>query len=105
MRIGKILNFFDSLKSLKISSLQTKKASITLTFIFVIRLGLEPKTYCLEGSCSIQLSYRTCHALFRIAGAKVYNFWQTAKYFPNIYLYQRAETYLWRVARTAPGPA
>ena len=26
---------------------------------FVIRLGLEPKTYCLEGSCSIQLSYRT----------------------------------------------
>ena len=59
MRIGEILNFFDSLKSLKISSLQTKKASITLTFIFVIRLGLEPKTYCLEGSCSIQLSYRT----------------------------------------------
>ncbi len=59
MRIGKILNFFDSLKSLKISSLQTKKASITLTFIFVIPLGLEPKTYCLEGSCSIQLSYGT----------------------------------------------
>ncbi len=25
----------------------------------VIRLGFEPRTYCLEGSCSIQLSYRT----------------------------------------------
>ena len=25
----------------------------------VISLGLEPKTYCLEGSCSIQLSYET----------------------------------------------
>ena len=45
----------------------------------VIRLGLEPKTYCLEGSCSIQLSYRTGLALFRFAGAKVTIFWQTAK--------------------------
>ena len=26
---------------------------------FVIRIGFEPMTYCLEGSCSIQLSYRT----------------------------------------------
>ena len=25
----------------------------------MIPLGLEPKTYCLEGSCSIQLSYGT----------------------------------------------
>jgi hypothetical protein len=25
----------------------------------VIRSGFEPETYCLEGSCSIQLSYRT----------------------------------------------
>ena len=25
----------------------------------VIRAGFEPATYCLEGSCSIQLSYRT----------------------------------------------
>ena len=25
----------------------------------VILSGLEPETYCLEGSCSIQLSYRT----------------------------------------------
>ena len=27
--------------------------------LFVIRSGFEPETYCLEGSCSIQLSYRT----------------------------------------------
>ena len=27
--------------------------------LLVIPLGLEPKTYCLEGSCSIQLSYGT----------------------------------------------
>ena len=27
--------------------------------LFVIRLGLEPKTHSLEGCCSIQLSYRT----------------------------------------------
>jgi hypothetical protein len=25
----------------------------------VIPFGFEPKTYCLEGSCSIQLSYET----------------------------------------------
>jgi hypothetical protein len=25
----------------------------------VIRTGFKPVTYCLEGSCSIQLSYRT----------------------------------------------
>ena len=30
----------------------------------VIRLGLEPKTYCLEGSCSIQLSYQTKNLVF-----------------------------------------
>ena len=28
-------------------------------FSYVIRIGFEPMTYCLEGSCSIQLSYRT----------------------------------------------
>ncbi len=27
--------------------------------LLVIRSGFEPETYCLEGSCSIQLSYRT----------------------------------------------
>jgi hypothetical protein len=30
----------------------------------VIRSGFEPETYCLEGSCSIQLSYRTIDGLF-----------------------------------------
>jgi hypothetical protein len=28
----------------------------------VIRIGFEPMTYCLEGSCSIQLSYRTLNS-------------------------------------------
>ena len=32
----------------------------------VIRKGFEPLTYCLEGSCSIQLSYRT-KSLFQLA--------------------------------------
>jgi hypothetical protein len=38
-----------------------KEKSITLAmlFLFVIPFGFEPKTYCLEGSCSIQLSYGT----------------------------------------------
>lgn len=27
--------------------------------LFVNRIGFEPMTYCLEGSCSIQLSYRS----------------------------------------------
>jgi hypothetical protein len=27
--------------------------------LLVIPFGFEPKTYCLEGSCSIQLSYGT----------------------------------------------
>jgi hypothetical protein len=34
---------------------------------FVIPFGFEPKTYCLEGSCSIQLSYGT--SVFRRANA------------------------------------
>ncbi len=33
-----------------------------LSLFHVIPLGLEPKTYCLEGSCSIQLSYGTIKA-------------------------------------------
>ena len=32
---------------------------VSSCWVLVIRLGLEPKTYFLEGSCSIQLSYRT----------------------------------------------
>ena len=36
-----------------------KRDALTSVPFPVIRLGLEPKTYCLEGSCSIQLSYQT----------------------------------------------
>ena len=45
---------------------------LTISFLRILKvipLGLEPKAYCLEGSCSIQLSYGT--ALFVIAAAKV----------------------------------
>ena len=34
----------------------------------VIRIGFEPMTYCLEGSCSIQLSYRTSGRKYSIIG-------------------------------------
>ena len=53
-------------------------------FIKVIRLGLEPKTYCLEGSCSIQLSYRTSLILISLCGksaAKVVIFFEPTKFF------------------------
>ena len=36
-----------------------KKRSENSSFFVVIPLRLERKTYCLEGSCSIQLSYGT----------------------------------------------
>ena len=32
---------------------------ISVRLVNVIPFGFEPKTYCLEGSCSIQLSYGT----------------------------------------------
>ena len=52
----------------------------------MIPLGLEPKTYCLEGSCSIQLSYGTNldDYLFRKSAAKVDIFSETAKLFREI---------------------
>ena len=56
----------------------------------MIRLGLEPKTYCLEGSCSIQLSYRTslvCDLSFGKSAAKVVIFSETAKLFAEILLF------------------
>ena len=40
------------------TAIHTKRAAIDAA-LSVIPLGLEPKTYCLEGSCSIQLSYGT----------------------------------------------
>ena len=39
--------------------LTQKKEQKSLLLEFVIPLGLEPKTYSLEGCCSIQLSYGT----------------------------------------------
>ena len=49
----------------------------------VIRRGFEPRTDCLEGSCSIQLSYRT----IIFAGAKIAIIFDiskfSAKYFQN----------------------
>ena len=45
------------------NKLQGKKNGTNLSFLDlslqVIQSGFEPETYCLEGSCSIQLSYWT----------------------------------------------
>ena len=48
-----------------------KRNQIGFSFFFeVIPLRLERKTYCLEGSCSIQLSYGTDLVLIK-SGAKI----------------------------------
>ena len=47
------------------------------SFCLVIRSGLEPETYCLEGSCSIQLSYQT--DLISVCGCKGRYFWGNNK--------------------------
>ena len=41
---------------------QRMRALKRLALNYVTRIGFKPMTYCLEGSCSIQLSYR---AFFR----------------------------------------
>lgn len=43
----------------KINFKKLKMPDVNLALFFVIRIGLKPMTCCLEGSCSIQLSYRT----------------------------------------------
>lgn len=55
-------SLFSYLLRLSKLSLQNEKSLSACAKAFdhqVIRIGLEPMTYCLEGSCSIQLSYRT----------------------------------------------
>ena len=49
---------FKLLKTYKELIMYTKKPHISVRLL-VIPFGFEPKTYCLEGSCSIQLSYGT----------------------------------------------
>ena len=60
-----------------------KKATTLVTFL-VIRMRLERMTVCLEGRCSIQLSYRTIfHAAYvvrlRFASAKLIFFFEVSK--------------------------
>ncbi len=48
--------FIPQLKSLP----KNKKTAFAKAWaVAVIRTGFKPVTYCLEGNCSIQLSYRT----------------------------------------------
>jgi hypothetical protein len=42
-----------------ITAIKIKRPLAVLKVFSVIPSGLEPETYCLEGSCSIQLSYET----------------------------------------------
>ena len=56
----------------------------------MIPLGLEPKTYCLEGSCSIQLSYGTSKS-----AAKLLLFWLTTKYFAVYFSHSAVFRFLW----------
>ena len=72
----------------RIFIIKIQSGILIISHFFVIRLGLEPKTYCLEGSCSIQLSYRTSlvvDSLFRKSAAKVGIFSETAKLFREIF--------------------
>ena len=47
------------LYSLYLIWINIKQKSLANARLFVIPSGFEPETYCLEGSCSIQLSYWT----------------------------------------------
>ena len=49
--------------------------------MIVIRRGFEPRTDCLEGSCSIQLSYRTIF----FAGAKIGIIFDISKFLVNYF--------------------
>ena len=49
--------------------------SAVLRLNLVVRAGLEPATTCLEGRCSIQLSYRT------VCAATVYNITSFGSFF------------------------
>ena len=62
-----------------------KKRNPIRDSVFVIPLGLEPKTYCLEGSCSIQLSYGTPYFLSIESGCKITAFlWYFQIFYYNI---------------------
>jgi hypothetical protein len=47
------------LSGLEPETFPAQKPGCSIELTNVILSGLEPETYCLEGSCSIQLSYRT----------------------------------------------
>ena len=59
--------------------LTQKKEQKSLLLEFVIPLGLEPKTYSLEGCCSIQLSYGTI-----ILRGKITIFFRLRKHFTTL---------------------
>jgi len=48
---------FPAYKSELLTLLNKKIPTLCVEISFVTPFGFEPKTYCLEGSCSIQLSY------------------------------------------------
>ncbi len=60
-----------SVSKIKKLSFKTELFVCNLQVISVIELGFEPRTVCLEGRCSIQLSYSTIPIL---VGAKINDF-------------------------------
>ena len=57
LRSPQLLNLIQ--KKIYSKKQNNKKASAYAKAFYVIQSGFEPETYCLEGSCSIQLSYWT----------------------------------------------
>ena len=65
----------------------------------VIPSGFEPEAYCLEGSCSIQLSYGTNLLIFMKSAAKVGNFSELHKFQTENLMYDLSSKELFPITK------